>query len=213
MCPVRNVTYLSGRSAAIGRPRKLRKVTAQVTVEQAPALGLASSDWDLAQVATNAGWAMISNMAEIDRFDAYMRLAEFSALKHDRRRQFEWKVSLGYWGVLVVGIAYLHVLTVPKWILIALVWLSAILFAFGWLRGIWVASTTDRMWSDYYMHEAEGVIDCEAKRQQKPQPIVCLKSAFGFLSHWGTIFQFGTTVFLALAFTAVVVCGRDTLNS
>ena len=40
-------------------------------------------------------------MSPKDRFDACVKLAEMSAQRHDARRQYEWKVSLGLWLALL----------------------------------------------------------------------------------------------------------------
>lgn len=39
-----------------------------------------------------------------NRFDECMRLADFWAGRHDQRREFEWKISLGLWAAILAGI-------------------------------------------------------------------------------------------------------------
>lgn len=72
--------------------------------------------------------------------EACMKQAEFSAGRHDARRQYEWKVSLGLWAAILGSIGVLKGRTIPWWICA----LVAVFYAGFWLRGIWVANENDK---------------------------------------------------------------------
>jgi len=40
-------------------------------------------------------------MEEKDKFDAYMRQADFNIKRFDERREYSWKVALGFWGAII----------------------------------------------------------------------------------------------------------------
>ena len=41
-----------------------------------------------------------------DRFDACCKLAEYWSGRHDARREYEWKVALGFWAVILAAVHY-----------------------------------------------------------------------------------------------------------
>jgi hypothetical protein len=130
-----------------------------------------------------------------EKFEACMRLAEFSATRHDGRRDYEWKVTLGLWAALVAGIAKFRGETLPT----LLGPLSVLSYAFIWLRGIWVANETDKQLSRHYRSQAEKVLVAPthsiAARKVRI-PWYCW--SFGFLFDWSMLFQLIATVALVL---------------
>jgi hypothetical protein len=43
-------------------------------------------------------------MTQKERFDSYMKLAEFRALRWSARQQTEWRLSLGLWALMITAI-------------------------------------------------------------------------------------------------------------
>jgi hypothetical protein len=90
-------------------------------------------------------------MEDQDKVDNYIKLAEYWASRHDGRREFEWKVTLAWWGLLVLGIHYVHSAVfqlASKWvylpmsIVVAAILLAA--FVYLWLFPLWRANARDR---------------------------------------------------------------------
>jgi|SRR2546421_6893355 len=129
-------------------------------------------------------------MTPYERFEACTRLAEFGATRHDGRREYEWKVTLGLWAAIVAGIATFRGQPLPTW----LGYVTIVAFAFLWLRGVWVANEKDKTLSIHYRREAEQII-------REPTHAVAsftdtmpwYKHAFGFLLDWSMLFQVVTT--------------------
>jgi len=47
-------------------------------------------------------------MTQKDKFDACMKIAEYAVKNFHGRREFEWKVTLGFWALLVASIAFVR---------------------------------------------------------------------------------------------------------
>jgi len=126
-----------------------------------------------------------------ERFEACMKLAEFGATRHDGRREYEWKVTLGLWAAVVAGIATFRGQPLPRW----LGYVTIIVFAFLWLRGIWVANEKDKTLSIHYRREAEELLKKPAHAVTSfTLTLPWYKQAFGFLLDWSMLFQIATTI-------------------
>ena len=139
-----------------------------------------------------------------DKFDACMTLAEYAAKNFHKRREFEWKVTLGSWALLVATIAFVQqnpqgpvATAVPSWS----VFLSVIAFAFFWLRATWVANDNDKSLAHHFLYAAEAMLhDPPLQTLGKRPPKLKIWNAkwwFGFLTDWSPWFQLITTGFLA----------------
>ena len=141
-------------------------------------------------------------MDQKDRVDSYLKLAEFAAGRWDARKQFEWRVTLGVWAVLVAAILYFRADTLPVWLGLA------ILVVYGnWLQNIWRRHSSDAnlAWQDF--HSAREEIECSTSQQLQAENETIAKlrigkgshtpgvaKVFGFLSDWSLRFQFLCTM-------------------
>jgi hypothetical protein len=48
--------------------------------------------------------ASLAPKVDAPKFDDCMKLADYWADSYERRRAVEWKVSLGFWAVLLTGL-------------------------------------------------------------------------------------------------------------
>jgi hypothetical protein len=139
-----------------------------------------------------------------DRFDACMKAADFGAARWDARRQYEWKITLGFWALLVAAIAFFRETVLPLWAG------PVALFLYGfWLRSVWLANDADKEFSDFFRLAAEKILsdDNICKPPPKYQRIRWidrvkarprLKYSIVFLVDWAVAFQFVTSVLLVL---------------
>src|SRR3990172_3969136 len=93
-------------------------------------------------------------MTPAEKLAACMRLAEFAATRHDGRREYEWKVTLGLWGAIIAAIATFRGESLPSW----LGPLTLLIFSFVWLRGVWVANEKDKALFIHYRTQAERLL-------------------------------------------------------
>ena len=93
--------------------------------------------------------------------EACMKQAEFFAKRFDQRREYQWKINIGFWGALLAGIATAKV-KLP--ILFAIGALVA--YCFMWLRGLWVASERDKRASFHFSNSATSIMAGETLKFQ-----------------------------------------------
>ncbi|MGA3288155.1 MAG: hypothetical protein ABSD46_12095 [Bacteroidota bacterium] len=131
-----------------------------------------------------------------ERFDACMQQAEYAAGRHDTRREVEWKVSLGFWSVLIgaIGVSKLgHPVSLDWWIGPALIFF----YAFVWLRGVHVANESDKCLADHFRTEAQDILLNEQHVVIfPPEKLSGWRWCFGFLFKWAMLFHLITTIIL-----------------
>lgn len=133
-------------------------------------------------------------MTRYEEFEACMRQAEFAYGMHNGRRQWEWKITLGLWAVILTTI--IKEIDIPLWVWIFVV----MLYALCWLRPIWIANENNKVWYDHFMTEAAYIIQDENHQiDGYPDKIAGWCKHFGFLRPraWSMIFQMLTTAILA----------------
>ena len=92
-----------------------------------------------------------------DLFDSYMKLSNFFASRDDKRREYEWKISFGFWTLIVGAILNkpkLPVLQDPCAAVVSII--LGVIFALTWIRGIYVANEKDKEASKFYWKRAEN---------------------------------------------------------
>jgi hypothetical protein len=134
-----------------------------------------------------------------DKFDGCMKLAEFAIKNFHGRREYEWKITLGYWTILAAAIVSGDKIkaAVQAWVVLT----SSLIFAIVWLRGVWVANANDKKRAFHYRDSAVTVLnDPEHKVVGEPEPIDCRNSEWwtGFLADWSSLFQLITTSALSI---------------
>jgi len=94
---------------------------------------------------TSANDGPASQLREDQQIDVIMRIADFYIARHDGRREFEWKVTLGIWGALLGSIFVLRDAEVEVPLVFLLILALAILLAHGyWLYSVWRAHRFDK---------------------------------------------------------------------
>jgi ABC-type bacteriocin/lantibiotic exporter with double-glycine peptidase domain len=153
-------------------------------------------------------------MNEKTDFDSYVKLSNFFASRHDRRREYEWKISFGFWA-LIIG-ATLHKSNLPyilkEHVRAGIVsGVIGLLFTVTWIRGVYVANEKDKEASFFYLDEAtrllrkrrhlhsENRIDKWVKNWKRP----FYKFWFAFLFKWSSLFHFIVTLILIVIFNLV----------
>ena len=134
--------------------------------------------------------------------EALIELAKLSASRHDERRKYEWKVSFAFWALLIGAIIKKEDLCLQGINVLFGILIGA-LYAFLWLRGVWVANKNDKNLSDHFRDEAV------AKLQQPTSPIssppgkirfFSFRYWFGFFLDWAMLFHLIVTVVLIASF-------------
>jgi hypothetical protein len=128
-------------------------------------------------------------------FSDWVTLANYAIKRFDKRREFEWKVILGFWAAIAaVGSPAVNInsQTIPQW-----TWAGGwALFVFLWIRATWVANEADKRLAAYYLGKAES----DANNQSRPGKISTHDCDwwFGFLD-WARIFQALATAGIMMA--------------
>jgi hypothetical protein len=104
-----------------------------------------------------------------DRFDAFMKLADFRAMRWNVRRQVEWKVSLGLWAVMIVS-AYSFKSKPPECLLIIFL-LSIFLMHTILISQLLVRSRQDINMAFYYIDHAEHVLFPQMIPRERPRRV------------------------------------------
>jgi hypothetical protein len=133
-----------------------------------------------------------------DRIDGFMKIAEYWASRHDGRREFEWKVALGWWGLLALAIYYVHSsflshLRLWKYVVVAGLAVVLLLFLFVrfWLHPLWKANKFDKDKSYDAVRRAEALLNPALQ----PEPNETDQSQ-RFSKDWSMRFQCLTTLVL-----------------
>lgn len=138
----------------------------------------------------------------MDKVRSLIELAKLSASRHDERRNYEWKVSFAFWALLIGAVVknqQLGFKVVPIWLCI----LIGILYAFGWLRGVWVANENDKRLSDHFRNEAVHKLkNVNYMLLQPPEKISALSCEYwlGFICNWAMFFHLCVTAVLIVVY-------------
>lgn len=147
-------------------------------------------------------------MEQKEKFDACMQLAEFWSGRHDQRRQFEWKVALGLWAVIIGAIGYHEKLGwrcvgfIPVWPALSVIVFLAYIFL--WLRPLWDRNRRDRDQAFAAESAARSVLanPCYAPVFKENDDVDV--SWLRFLKDWSTFFQALATGILLIVSCVVV---------
>lgn len=101
---------------------------------------------------------------DLDRHNACMRQAELADKRFNDRRPWEWRVTFGFWTLIVLGFWYFKE---PLPILVVL--LLPVLYALFvlWTFGLWKANQRDKQRRDYFVSEAEKFLRSEDYKLEK----------------------------------------------
>lgn len=124
-----------------------------------------------------------------EKFDACIVLAEFSGDRFDSRRDYEWKVTIGFWTLIAVAISFVvgRSVQIPWWCVPVVVLLHCV-----WLRGVNVGHRNDVQRAFHFRQEAEACL-LHDNYVISPSPALLKTSElawwFGFLTNWATLFE------------------------
>ena len=134
---------------------------------------------------------LTTKLSRAEAIQACLDLAKYHASRHDQRRSYEWKVSLGFWGLIVAGIA--GNLSLPP----GTGWGALALYAALWLRSVWLANDHDKSLADHFRCQGEKLLcfhEHQAEHIQGKRRSLCeLRWWVGFLSSpfmWLTLPRF-----------------------
>jgi|SRR5208337_4639020 len=147
-----------------------------------------------------------------DIFDSYMKLSNFFSSRHDRRREYEWKISFGFWALIAGAILKkpkLPVLREHPWAAVVSIILGVV-FALTWIRGLYIANEKDKYASFFYSDKAkelfpdpsqysENIIDKWVKSWKSPG----CKFWLAFIFKWSSLFHVIVTATLIAVFNLV----------
>lgn len=107
-------------------------------------------------------------MENKERFDAFMRLAEFQQVSLERRIGIEWKMTTVLWTAIFLGTSYLksNGINLPHytWIFIT----CFLIIYFFWLGLLGRANFIDKSFKEYYRNEAEQALDISTHKIEHP---------------------------------------------
>lgn len=135
-----------------------------------------------------------------DKINACMAQAEFFDTRFNQRRAYEWKIALGFWAAVLAAIGYIKIPEPPVWVGV----IAVVLYAFFWLKPVWVANRNDKNAAWHFRTHAEGLlIDAGLQVTACPPKLTGCKKRFGFLGDWAVRFQIIVTGLLMSLFYVV----------
>jgi len=133
-----------------------------------------------------------------------LKQSELGASRWDRRRDDEWKITLGLWAAILASGKFIaeKQWDVPPWLpgVFGLFLLASYYF---WLRGLWAANDSDKKWEFHFRNEAAAIL-CNPKHEVKEQPTRTKPSRRFLIADWSLRFQFGVTAFLIVVATCLI---------
>lgn len=107
-------------------------------------------------------------MENKERFDSFMRLAEFQHVSLERRIGIEWKMTTVLWTAIFLGTSYLksNGYNLPQY-----AWAFFICFLviyYFWLGLLGRANFIDKSFKEYYRNEAERALDISTHHIKHP---------------------------------------------
>ena len=125
-------------------------------------------------------------------FGEWMQLADFYAKRHDQRRNFEWKITLGFWAA-IFGSSYkhfsLHNFAFEYWPL------ALLFFTAFWLYGTWFANHQDKKKWVFAIRSATCTTSDGSREKDGRNPFTTKESCWSldaigeFLLDWARLFQ------------------------
>lgn len=129
-----------------------------------------------------------------EQFDACAKLAELAAARHDARRGYEWKVSLGFWGALLASTTIIKT-CLPWWSPFAL----TVVYVISWLIPLWAANDSDKRRFDHFFSEAAKTISTGVSSiGADPPRLEGRLLLLGFFKNWAMWFHIFVTFALAM---------------
>ena len=133
-------------------------------------------------------------MKTSDKINLCIELAKLAYTKHNDRRAYEWKVTLGLWAVILASIG--KNIAIPLYVRLAVVFL----YGYFWLLPLWTANNKDKLRHDHYTQIAANLLrNPHTRVTESPDPPSGADRFRQFRKDWAMKFHFFATLFLALA--------------
>jgi hypothetical protein len=131
-------------------------------------------------------------MTPKEQFEACMKLADYSAGRHNARRDYEWKVSLALWAALLASAPVLKGIQLHALSIL----LVPVFYAAFWLRGLWIANANDKNLTEHFRAEAEKIArdPTSITILASPQKLSGSRPHFHFMKDWAMQFHFMATL-------------------
>lgn len=147
-------------------------------------------------------------MTPYEKYNAFMKQAELAFNSFNTRRDYEWKIAFGFWGLIALATQFLYCkpIELPLWALASAALAISVLHGW-WLHGVWKAHKDDKSIVDCFRRSAvnllaereTGTIEIPPKREEV--------RLVQFLGDWAMRFQLITTVLLGAA--SVFILGHS----
>jgi hypothetical protein len=140
----------------------------------------------------------LSAGVNMEKVQALIDLSKISFARYDERRKYHWQISIAFWALIVGLIIKKSELNLPISDNVYLSIAAFLLYAFLWLRGVWVAGENDKRLGSYYRDEASAILHNQNHTSLPPANIPCksFKFFFGFLGDPGTLQHILVTLIL-----------------
>ncbi len=143
-------------------------------------------------------------MTRNELFEAYLKIGNFWAKRHDERRQYEWKLTIGLWAIIVAGLVQPDKLRVLPETAIRLTLLGIwILYCFGWLLPLWERNNSDKRQALDAIEECNKLLD-DASYQPRPPKRPKKPPVRKFIGDWAMRFQALATGVLLLLLSSII---------
>lgn len=131
-----------------------------------------------------------------EKFEALMKIADFSIKQSNERRDYSWKITFGFWGAIIGSISVISPYR-DKNLLCAIIFLGlfAIALHVFWLYGVFVADQKDKNLAFETRNRAIKMLNIEPPKDESNR---------GFLGDWSAQFQMAVTFFLVIVAAGVI---------
>lgn len=147
-------------------------------------------------------------MNEKERFDACMQQANYGAGRHDGRRDYEWKVTLGLWALIAGAAIYQDRWSqrLPLWALFVICALILGAYGYLWLYPLWKENAIDQAVANHFRVQAARILQ-DPNHSATDLDFDKVDISFStFLSDWSMRFQLVGTALL-FAFLLILTRG------
>lgn len=147
----------------------------------------------------------MTSMTDKERFDAYMKLADYWTARGNARREIQWKVNLAFWALMVAAI-YSIKTRPPEGLLVETLAFAAFVHVWVWVTRIWMADYGVRHTAVTNVEMARAILEGREPRESKR----LTPSMLDFFADWQAATQVLTT--LLLLFAAYYLIGTSAVR-
>ena len=139
---------------------------------------------------------MSNEQFENEKATFCLEQAKYFELRHNRRRDAEWRVSFGLWTLIIVSAHFIPKGYIKPWMLIVLF----VVYSIFWLRGLWIANQNDKEQEKYFWDLSSKLLFGECvdsiKSNLPPRTEFWHLKNMNFIKDWSILFQLLTTIVL-----------------